>query len=138
MIGILNDLAKKHIEQLVKETYPEIPKNKIIAGDCRFNYKCHLNSVHEAIKNNQDQIAICIYFNEVDDLIGLHFMNYNKETDMYIENTHGEFSQIFSYYFLEYLHKDFFWKTGIPFLNWRNFFRTKLPWWLQLLSDFEV
>ena len=49
------NIADKIVENFVKATYNKID---VKSGNCRFNQKCHLNSVHEALNNNEDKLAM--------------------------------------------------------------------------------
>ncbi len=55
-MDFINEKAKKIIKNMVITTLPKI---SVIGGKCRFNYKCHVNAVHDAINENHDKIAMC-------------------------------------------------------------------------------
>lgn len=128
MIKLLNKKADAIIlNKIVSEHNRIFP----IAGECRFNFRCHNNAVHEAVKNNHKQIAMVVYFDGNCPII--HFINYDKET--YIDNTLGEWVSQYEFYLIRLLDKDDFWYVHNLFNSYRSQLRNCLPFWVRWFSD---
>lgn len=106
---------------------------EVKAGKCRFNRKCQMNSVHEAKKNKHKKIAMCIYMDGGYPII--HFINYNKK--IFVDNTLGEWSTRYNYYFIRWIKDEDMWDVDVIFTAFRKELRKQLSWWLRLTSDFE-
>lgn len=121
-----------------QETYDHIISNyktiKVKPGKCRYNYRCQMNSVHEAIKNKHKKIAMCVYMDGGMPII--HFLNYHKGN--FIDNTLGEWSQCCEHYFIRWISKEDFWDVDEIFTTFRNKLRKQLSWWVRLTSDYEA
>jgi len=103
-------------------------KIKVEPGVLRYNYKCHINSVHDAINDGQDKVAMCFYID--DDYPIIHFIN--VQNDKFIDNTLGQWSQKFDYYLIRYIEKDSFWDIEKIFTSYRKELHRKLPFWTRL------
>lgn len=114
-----SDLAKQRIKRFIENNYERID---VKGGNCRFNYKCHLNTVHEAIENKQNKLAMCIYMD--DDYPIIHFVNCNK--DEFIDNTLGHWATQYDYYLIKYIEKKDFFNIVKIFLQYRQELRNKL------------
>lgn len=119
--------------------YKEIISTKerisIKAGKCRYNFRCQMNAVHEAVRNKQSKIAMVVYMAncKVDPII--HFVNYDGKK--FIDNTLGEWSQNHEYYLIRFITKKDFWNINFIFTSYREKINNSLSWWLRLTSDNE-
>ncbi len=57
----------------------ELEEIQVIAGKCRYNFRCQMNAVHEASRNNHSKLAIAVYVNQHDQLI-VHFIMWHTCT----------------------------------------------------------
>ena len=107
---------------------------EVEAGECRYNFRCQMNAVHEAKKHKHRKIAMCIY---MDDGIYpiIHFINYDK--GVFTDNTLGEWSSRNKYYFIRWIKDEDMWDVNIIFTAFRKELRNQLNWWLRLTSDFD-
>jgi len=106
----------------------ECEKIKVIPGKCRFNFRCHNNTIHDAVKNNDDKAAVVFYLSSEGTI--LHYVNFHK--GKFIDNTLGFWCSTYDYYFYKWINKEQFnnealdvfdsirseWKKLIPFY-WR-------------------
>lgn len=83
----------------------ELQKIQVESGECRFNFRCSYNTVHDAIKNKDSKIALVMYVHENSKII-LHCVNYHK--GKFIDNTLGTWATTYDYYFLRWIEKDEF------------------------------
>jgi len=122
---MFKEKAIQIIRNYVKSTYSKIEVNP---GLCRFNYKCHMNSVNDAISNNEDKIALVMVMDNED--VSIHFINVNKK-GVYTDNTLGHWASTYDYYFVEYIYKENFFNIGNIFNNYRIKINKILPWWFR-------
>jgi len=108
-------------------------KLEVVYGKMRWNYKCHLNSVHEAWRKGYDKIAMVVQIE--DDWCCIHFLNYDGEK--FIDNTLGEWSRCYEYRFIKFIGEDEFRNVGGVFENYREYLRSKLSWWERLTSNVQ-
>lgn len=130
MTGLLNNKAKTQIKNMILTTYTKID---VLPGACRYNYKCHMNAVHEATVAGDDQIAMVYYIDGGHPII--HFLNYHK--GKYTCNTLGHWIVQKDFFLVKFIIKD-------EFLNVDNIFgllkkqtRKQLSFWVRLLSNQE-
>lgn len=128
MTRLFNNKADKIIlNKIVSEHNRIYPK----AGVCRFNFRCFNNAVHDAIKDNQEQIAMVVYFDSNTPIV--HFINYDGED--YIDNTLGEWVTQYEVYLIRYLDKCDFWYVSNLFNSYRAQLRNCLPFWVRWFSN---
>lgn len=128
-MDVFNDIAKDIIKDLILTTMPKID---VISGSCRYNFKCQMNSVHEALNNSQDKIAMCFYIDDGEPII--HFININED-GTYIDNTLGRWSEIFDYYLIKTIDKEDFFKINTIFTAYRKELKTKLPFYVRWFAN---
>jgi hypothetical protein len=126
---LFNEKAKELVKNMVIATMPKI---KVKAGVCRYNFRCQLNSVHDALNDEQDKIAMCFYFDESYPII--HFLNVDNEGN-YIDNTLGRWTETFDYYLIRTIEKDSFFKINDIFTAYRKEVKSKLHWYVRWFSD---
>lgn len=131
MAYIFNNLANKRIAQVVFSKYSKISVN---AGECRYNFRCADNAVHEAINNSEDNIAMVIYFEDYCPVI--HFINIDKEGN-YTDNTLGHWSQRMAYYLVRTIPKDSFWDIHDIFAAFRLELHRQLPFYARLFISLD-
>jgi len=79
------------------------------AGDIHYNYKCHLNATHYAIRNSDEKLALVVYRENEKLLPCVHFINYHD--NKFIDNTIGEWCVKFEYRFIRWVPKEEFFST---------------------------
>jgi hypothetical protein len=104
--------AKEDIKNYIINNFSQI---NVTAGKCRYNYKCHMNSVHDAIENEDEYIAMCVYF---DDSPIIHFLNIVD--GKYIDNTLGHWCSLHKYYLIKKIPKSDFFNIDNIFSNFRK------------------
>lgn len=129
----INNLqAQQEVYDYVISKYNKI---KVSPGKCRWNFRCQLNAVHEAKKNNHKKIAMCIYMDNGAVPI-IHFINYNKKK--FTDNTLGQWSLKYDYYFVRWIDEEDMWDVDVIFSAFRRELRKTLSWWVRLTSDYEA
>lgn len=126
-----NHKAEKEIYNHIISKYNTI---KVESGKCRYNYRCQMNSVHEAKKNKHKKLAMCVC--EQNGGIFIHFINYHK--GKFIDNTLGQWSKQQNYYFIKWIKDEDMWGINHIFTSFREELRNNLSWWVKLTSDFEA
>ncbi len=126
----LNLKAEEEIADYVVATYEKI---KVIPGKCRYNYMCQVNSVHDAIENNEKEIAMTVYLNDSTPII--HFLNITK--GKYVDNTLGHWSINNEYFLVKKIGKDDFFLVDTIFLKLRNHLRKNVSFLVRLFSDYQ-
>jgi len=116
-----------------KEIIATKERIKVKSGKCRYNYKCHMNAVHEAVKNKHSKLAMVVYMDEGKVNPIIHFLNFDGEN--YIDNTLGEWTQRNEYYLIRYIGEEDFWNIGYIFTSYRETIKNNRSWWLKLTSD---
>lgn len=109
-----------------------MPKINVKPGIGRYNFMCHLNSVHDALNNDYNKIVMCIYIDENYPII--HFINVDNDGN-YIDNTLGRWSEKFDYYFVKLIKKEDFFNINDIFTVYRKELRLKLPFYLRWFSN---
>lgn len=126
----INDYkAREEICQYVKANYNTI---KVKPGKCRFNFKCHMNSTHEAKRNNHKKLAMCIYIDEGYPII--HFVNYHK--GKFVDNTLGEWITQVDCYFIKWVKQKEMFTIEKIFTAFSLELRKNLNWWTRLTSEY--
>ena len=121
---IFEEKANLIISNYIRSKYPIID---VIPGLCRFNYKCHINSVNDAINNNDNSIALVIMMHKNN--VSIHFINYTN--GKYIDNTLGQWSSKYQFYFVKSIFKEDFFNIEDIFTNYRITLNNILPFWLR-------
>lgn len=124
-------------EKVTNQFYNEIIATKerinVKPGKCRYNFRCHNNAAHEAMKHNHKSFAMVVYMSDknVDPII--HFINYHKGE--YIDNTLGQWANQHEYYLIRHIGPEDFTNVQFIFNSYRKTVRKNLSWWLRLTSD---
>lgn len=130
-MGINNDLAEKQIRNQIISKHEII---KVKSGKTLFNYQCQYNSVSFAKKKKDKKIAMCVC--ERHGEVFIHFVNYHKKK--FIDNTLGQWSEIYNYYFIKFIDKEDFWDIDDIFTAYRKELRKSLSWLVRLTSNFKA
>jgi len=130
-MGIFNERAKKEIHEFVKLNYKQM---EVIGGKCRYNFRCHMNAVHDAIDNDEKRLALCMYIHGDHPII--HFVNIDKD-GTYIDNTLGHWSSAHKYYFVRDVKEKEFFDVNSTLSTFRYELRNKLTFFTKLFSDIE-
>ncbi len=109
---------QKLVRDYCDSTYELI---EVEAGDIHYNYKCHLNATHYALKNDDEKLVLCTY-RQGDKLIPcVHFINYHD--GKYIDNTIGEWASATEYRFIGFVSKKEFYDTPLILQDTQNKFK---------------
>ena len=127
----VENVAKAQVYNMLKTDHQKI---EVISGECRYNYRCQMNAVHEAINRKDSEIAMCMYIEGNHPII--HFINVDED-GKFIDNTLGNWSSIYDYYLIRKIEKKDFFNVNNIFTEFRRELRSKLPFWVKLLSDIE-
>ena len=128
---LLNNKARKLIKRMIQA---ELERIAVEPGQCRWNFRCHKNAVHEAIQANQDKVVMCFYLAE-DGWPTIHFLNYDGQK--YVDNTLGHWVKVREFFFVRFIGKEDFFEIDDIFGAYRAQLRAQLPWWVRLLSNYE-
>jgi hypothetical protein len=124
-MGLIENKAKLIVKNIVLN---ELNGINVMPGLCRYNFRCHLNAVNDAVINNEDSIAMCFYLHEDEPII--HFLNVNKEGE-YIDNTLGIWSTEYEYYFIKFINKNDFFSVRDIFTDYREELHYRLPFYIR-------
>lgn len=124
-----NEKGKALTVKMIKR---DLQKLEVSSGMCRYNFRCQLNAVHDAITNGEDEVAMCFYISEGDPII--HFLNIDNE-GKYVDNTLGIWSSRIEYYLVRKVSKVDFFNINNIFTEYRNQVRNSLPWHIRTFSD---
>lgn len=119
--------------EIINKVTSEHELIEVHAGKCRYNYKCQMNAVHEALKKGDKKIAMTVYIDGKYPII--HFINYRK--DKFVDNTLGEWSARKKYYFVKWITQEEFWEVDGIFGAYREVLRNSLSLWVKLTSNYD-
>lgn len=129
------NIRQKHLFKLLNNLQRI---EKVNSGVCRWNYKCHCNSVHDALNDGHEKIAMCFYVEKKEYFSNpspsIHFINIDNEGN-YIDNTLGRWSEAYDYYFIKFIYKDDFFRVPQIFREYREFIKDSFPWYLRWFID---
>jgi hypothetical protein len=123
--------ANEFITEFIKANYEKI---SVESGECMYNYMCHANSVHRAIRKKQKRIALCFIIDEGNPIV--HFINYHKKT--YTDNTLGVFSENVEYYFVRFISEEEFKDVFNIHKRLKKQIKRQLPFLIRIISKFEA
>ena len=132
MIPFNNDKVERMFYDEIVSTKERI---EVEAGKCRYNFRCHMNTAHEALENKHDTFAMVVYMDskKVDPII--HFVNYHD--GKYVDNTLGQWAKEHEYYLIRHISSEDFTNVEYIFKAYRRTIRKNLSWWLRLTSDIK-
>lgn len=120
----------KLVRKMILSTLPEI---QVEPGMCRYNFRCHLNAVHDALTNDDEQIAMCFYLDTDQPII--HFVNYHN--GKYIDNTLGQWSNCYKYYLIKMINKKDYYYICKIFTDYRKELKQQQPFYIRWFNDTE-
>jgi hypothetical protein len=126
----LDKRAAKELEDYVRATYRRIG---VKAGVCRFNYRCHNNAVHDAIRDGDETVALVIYVEDGYPIV--HFVNVHEGE--FVDNTLGEWSQRYDYYYVRHIERDEFWSVEMVWMFFRKALGRNLRFVTKLFSEWR-
>jgi hypothetical protein len=126
----LDRRAAKEIEDYVRATYQRI---SVTAGRCRFNHKCFYNAVHAAVRDGDETVALVIYVDEGYPIV--HFVNVRKGE--FVDNTLGEWSQRYDYYFVRHIGQNEFRDVGMIWMIFCKALGRNLRFVTKLFSEWR-
>ena len=126
--------TKKAQKEIIK--YLELNHNKIdvLAGQCRFNQKCHMNAVHDAVVNGEKRIALIMCVDRKDNCAYIHFINV-KENGVFVDNTLGYWVTKHDNYFIRYIERSEFDDITDVFIKFRESLHAKLSFFSWLFTE---
>ena len=130
-MGYFNDLASKQVINRVTSTYSKI---QVKDGVCRYNHRCQYNSVHDAINDGEDKVAMCLCVHG--DYCMIHFVNVSSSGE-FTDNTLGHWGSRYDYYLIKYINKDDFFDIDDIFISFRKELKRGLSFWVRLFNNEE-
>jgi len=88
---------KLRLYRYVIANYTSIDKEEFILGECRWNHKCHYNSIQAIKEDKASKVLMCYVM--IDNQIFLHYINQDNK-GKYIDNTFGWRFEHAEYYFI--------------------------------------
>lgn len=133
------NFKKKAREIIYAKITTQFPQILPEAGKCKYNFMCHMNASHEAIKKGHDKIVIGFYIYNRQPI--LHFYNIDKNGKI-TDNTLGIHTLGFEHYFWKTFPIHYKKNAGQPrpntvqqveniFTSARKEIRNQLPWYLK-------
>lgn len=122
-----------YICRYVESHYKPIEVN---AGNLRYNYKCHLNSVHEAVKAEEKTIAMCVVFDNETFEPFIHFLNITDGE--YIDNTLGYWCKGNRHFLVREVKESEFDSIGNIFNGLRDHLLSLVPWYAKIFKKVNV
>ena len=137
-MNILKKKARKIVKNLIESGRFE--KIKVNSGKCRYNFRCHLNAVHDALNEDQDTIAMVWMIDDGWPVI--HFINIGFSDSFigggFTDNTIGRWCETVDYYLIKVILKDDFFNVDNIFDDYRDEVNTWLPIWLRYFVSKET
>jgi len=130
----LEDAKEARINKMVESFTSEI---KVKSGECRYNFRCQHNAVHQALANKDENIAMVFYRQKSDTnnrSYFIHFLNVDKK-GKYTDNTLGENSIYWEYRFVRLIPSREFNRINDLFIEYRTEICKQLPWNIRWFTD---
>lgn len=127
-----NDKARREICSHIISKYNKI---EVKPGRLLFNFRCHNNAVHFAKKGKHKKLVMCVYI-EDNTYPVVHFINYKK--GVFTDNTLGEWTTQFDYYFIKWIEDDEMWNIFDIFDAFKCELGNTLNWWTRLTSNYRA
>jgi len=128
-MNLTNRRVIKFIENKIKIEGTEID---VKAGKCRYNFRCHMNSVHEAMKKGDEQVAMVVCISDTVEP-HIHFINIHK--GKYVDNTLGVWKDKYSMFLVKTIDKQDFWSIESMFRNYDKYLQNCIPFYLRWFSN---
>lgn len=117
------------IEHYIRSNYQMVEVNP---GQCRYNYQCHSNSVHEATVLGHKEIALVVYFEGNEPTV--HFINVDNE-GKFVDNTLGVWCEKTEMYLIRKISKMEFYDVYMIHNSFRMHLKNMLPFHLRIFHD---
>ena len=127
-------LDKKSTQRIKDYVINTGKKIKVKSGRCRYNFRCQMNAVNDALSSNQPTLGMCVCINN--DSCFIHFINISKN-NTFIDNTLGQWSIKYDYYLIKIIDKKDFFNINNIFTNFRKELHQKLPIYLRMVNTVE-
>ena len=131
-MGKINVKVAELIETQIKLEYDKIP---VESGACRYNFRCQMNAVHDAIKNKDTELAMTVCIHK-DRYPFIHFVNIHK--GKYIDNTLGVWSAEWDYYLIKVIKEEDFFDINTIFTAYKEYLSKYPPFYLRWFSTLEL
>ena len=118
--------ARSIIYSMIVATLQKIYVN---SGKCRYNFRCQMNAVNDAIEADEERIAMVFYVQER--WPSIHFLNVDSFGN-FTDNTIGHWSTTYDYYLVRYIEKKSFYDVQDIFTAYREELHNRLPWYIRL------
>lgn len=128
----IDDKIVKLIETQIKIEYDKV---NVEAGKCRYNFRCQMNAVHDAIKKKDTTLGMMMCMHE-DRYPFIHFVNIHK--GKYIDNTLGVWSEEYDYYLIKVIKEEDFFDINTIFADYREYLKMYPPFYLRWFSTIEL
>ena len=127
---------KIFIHPIINNYAENLPEIQVKPWDCRFNFKCQMNAVHNALASGEEEIAMVMYKMNNHNF-NIHFVNINKKWE-YIDNTIWQWAKIAEYRFIkkidsaDFLDIEYLFRDQIKKLN------NLLPFYLKIFWEHSI
>jgi len=125
-----NREARQQICNYITAKYNKI---EVQPGNGLFNYQCHRTAVDIAVKKGDKKIAMVVYIEDGYPIV--HFVNFRKK--QFIDNTLGEWTTKYDYYFIKWINKDELFEVFTIFDAFKEELGKKLSWWTRINSNYR-
>ena len=103
-------------------------------GKCRYNFYCHANAVHDALKRGQNRLGLVVYIEKGQPIV--HFVNEAKGGH-FKDNTLGYWSRSVDYYFIRWIGSGEFDDVFKIRDTLYKQFKKLIPWYVRWFCKFE-
>jgi hypothetical protein len=103
-------------------------------GKCRYNFYCHANAVHDALKKDQQRIGLVVYIEGNAPIV--HFVNEAKAGE-FKDNTLGYWSGGCKYYFIRWISRGEYNDVFKIRDTLSKQFKKLIPWYIRLFAKFD-
>lgn len=126
---------RRKSDKIIKDMiYGTLPRIEVKPGIIRYNLKCQMNAVHDALEDGDDAVAMCFCIDNGIPII--HFLNIDSH-GRYVDNTLGQWSQKNEYYLIKRIDKSEFFSIDYIFSSYRNYLKSLLPFYIRWFCDCE-
>lgn len=123
--------------KILRDYASSLDEIKINPGKCRYNNRCHLNSVNDAYEMKVYRVALVLTMMDKGFPI-VHMVNIDKE-GRYVDNTLGIWSTYNrKYYFVKYIEKNDLFNVGSILGDYKKELETMIPYLIRRFSDIDI